>query len=68
MSLTDVVWYRYMDSDKRFQHVLEACGVNKTLKNMGVKEGDNVIIGEVCMSYFESFVCFKRFRFADCKS
>lgn len=48
--------------------MLEACGVNKTLKNMGVKEGDNVIIGEVCMSYFESFVCFKRFRFADCKS
>lgn len=41
-----------MDSDKRFQHVLEACGVNKTLKNMGVKEGDNVIIGEVCFGFF----------------
>lgn len=48
--------------------MLEACGVNKTLKNMGVKEGDNVIIGEVCLSYSECFVCYKWFRFADCKS
>lgn len=46
-----------MDSDKRFQHVLDACGVNKSLKNMGVKEGDTVIVGEVCMSFSESFVC-----------
>ena len=38
---------RYEDSDRRFQHVLEACGVYKSLKKMGVKEGDTVIIGEV---------------------
>lgn len=37
-----------MDSDRRFQHVLEACRVNKTLIKRGVKEGDTVIIGEVC--------------------
>ena len=37
-----------MDSDRRFQHVLEACGVNKSLIKQGVKEGDTVIIGEVC--------------------
>ncbi|GJV59328.1 kinase-like domain, phloem protein 2-like protein, partial [Tanacetum coccineum] len=37
---------RYMDSDRRFQHVLEACGVNKSLIKRGVKEGDTVIIGE----------------------
>jgi Obg family GTPase CgtA-like protein len=33
---------------KRFQHALEACGVNKTLIKRGVKEGDTVKIGEVC--------------------
>lgn len=36
-----------MDSDRRFQHVLDACGVNKSLIKRGVKEGDTVIIGEV---------------------
>lgn len=36
-----------MDSEIRFQHVLEACGVNKSLIKLGVKEGDTVIIGEV---------------------
>lgn len=41
--------YRYVDSDRRFQHVLEACGVNKSLIKLGVKEGDTVIIGEVCL-------------------
>lgn len=38
-----------MDSDKRFHHVLEACGVNKSLMKLGVKEGDTVIVGEVCL-------------------
>lgn len=55
--------YRYVDSEKRFQHVLEACGVNKSLKKLGVKEGDTVIVGEVhhnillaisCVSYDSS--------------
>lgn len=47
-----------MDSDKRFQHVLDACGVNKSLKNMGVKEGDTVIVGEVyVLSFSQSFLC-----------
>ncbi|GJN24072.1 hypothetical protein PR202_gb11785 [Eleusine coracana subsp. coracana] len=36
----------YSDSLKRFQHALEACGVNRTLIKRGVKEGDTVIIGE----------------------
>ncbi|GJZ87049.1 GTP-binding protein OBGC, chloroplastic-like protein, partial [Tanacetum coccineum] len=43
----DVKIFRYMDSDRRFQHVLEACGVNKSLIKRGVKEGDTVIIGEL---------------------
>ncbi|XP_010524752.1 PREDICTED: GTP-binding protein OBGC, chloroplastic [Tarenaya hassleriana] len=46
--------WRYVDSDKRFQQVLEACGVNKTLMNMGVKEGDTVIVGEMEMVWHDS--------------
>lgn len=38
---------RYIDSERRFQHVLEACGVNKSLIKLGVKEGDTVIVGDV---------------------
>ncbi|GMH29298.1 hypothetical protein Nepgr_031141 [Nepenthes gracilis] len=39
--------WRYVDSERRFQHVLEACGVNRSLINLGVKEGDTVIVGEM---------------------
>ncbi|KAK1430812.1 hypothetical protein QVD17_13847 [Tagetes erecta] len=46
--------WRYMDSDRRFQHVLEACGVNKSLIKRGVKEGDTVIIGEMEMVWHAS--------------
>lgn len=45
---------RYVDSEKRFQHVLEACGVFKSLVKLGVKEGDTVIVGEVCLSFLFS--------------
>lgn len=45
---------RYLDSERRFQHVLEACGVYKSLLKLGVKEGDTVIIGEVCCIYLIS--------------
>ncbi|PPD85479.1 hypothetical protein GOBAR_DD17575 [Gossypium barbadense] len=44
----------YIDSDKRFQHVLEACGVNRSLMKLGVKEGDTVIIGEMEMVWHDS--------------
>ncbi|GKB07464.1 GTP-binding protein OBGC, chloroplastic, partial [Tanacetum coccineum] len=46
--------WKYMDSDRRFQHVLEACGVNKSLIKRGVKEGDTVIIGEMEMVWHDS--------------
>ncbi|KAI3692455.1 hypothetical protein L6452_32271 [Arctium lappa] len=46
--------WKYMDSDRRFQHVLEACGVNKSLIKQGVKEGDTVIIGEMEMVWHDS--------------
>ncbi|GAB2261685.1 hypothetical protein Droror1_Dr00002682 [Drosera rotundifolia] len=39
--------WRYADSERRFQFVLEACGVNKSLISSGVKEGDTVIVGEM---------------------
>jgi hypothetical protein len=42
---------RYIDSEKRFQNVLEACGVFKSLVKLGVKEGDKVIVGEVCLLF-----------------
>ncbi|XP_065863594.1 GTP-binding protein OBGC, chloroplastic isoform X2 [Euphorbia lathyris] len=46
--------WKYADSDRRFQHVLEACGVYKSLKKMGVKEGDTVIVGEMEMVWHDS--------------
>ncbi|GJR95478.1 ribonuclease H-like domain, reverse transcriptase, RNA-dependent DNA polymerase [Tanacetum coccineum] len=46
--------WKYMDSDRRFQYVLEACGVNKSLIKRGVKEGDTVIIGEMEMVWHDS--------------
>lgn len=43
----------YTESLKRFQSVLDACGVNKTLVKLGVKEGDTVVIGEMEMFWNE---------------
>ncbi|XP_006658090.1 probable GTP-binding protein OBGC1, chloroplastic [Oryza brachyantha] len=41
--------WQYSESLKRFQHALEACGVNKALIKRGVKEGDTVVVGEMEM-------------------
>ncbi|KAH6756201.1 GTP1/OBG family protein [Perilla frutescens var. hirtella] len=46
--------WRYMDSDRRFQSVLEACGVNKSLKKMGVKEGHTVVVGGMELVWYDS--------------
>ncbi|KAL2341150.1 hypothetical protein Fmac_009090 [Flemingia macrophylla] len=46
--------WRYNDSERRFQHVLEACGVYKSLMKAGVKEGDTVIVGEMKMVWHDS--------------
>ncbi|KAI4317622.1 hypothetical protein L6164_025479 [Bauhinia variegata] len=46
--------WRYIDSERRFQHVLEACGVNKSLLKLGVKEGDTVFVGEMEMVWHDS--------------
>ncbi|XP_027363735.1 GTP-binding protein OBGC, chloroplastic [Abrus precatorius] len=47
--------WRYIDSEIRFQHVLEACGVYKSLMKLGVKEGDTVIVGEMKMVWHDSY-------------
>ncbi|XP_078440541.1 GTP1/OBG family protein [Wolffia australiana] len=41
--------WQYAESLRRFQHALDACGVNKALVKRGVKEGDTVIVGEMEM-------------------
>lgn len=69
--LTDIhkclFWNRYIESDRRFQHVLEACGVNKSLIKLGVKEGDTVIVGEVCPCNFKHCPshCFRFYVYLD---
>lgn len=32
--------------------MLEACGVNKSLMKLGVKEGDSVMVGDVSLDHF----------------
>ncbi|TQD80044.1 hypothetical protein C1H46_034417 [Malus baccata] len=46
--------WRYVDSGRRFQHVLDACGVNKSLTKLGVKEGDTVIVGDMEMVWHDA--------------
>ncbi|XP_074588792.1 GTP-binding protein OBGC, chloroplastic [Curcuma longa] len=41
--------WQYSESLRRFRHVLEACGVYKSLLKQGVKEGDTVIVSEMEM-------------------
>ncbi|KAH9328685.1 hypothetical protein KI387_000793, partial [Taxus chinensis] len=43
---TQMTNWEYFESIRRFQHVLEACGVDQSLRERGVKEGDTVIIGQ----------------------
>ena len=53
MSLLTSYKPRYFESVRRFQHVLVASGVNRQLREQGVKEGDTVIVGQV--SSFRTF-------------
>lgn len=43
---TQMTNWEYFESIRRFQQVLEACGVDRALRELGVKEGDTVIVGE----------------------
>lgn len=57
-----VSFNRYVDSERRFQHVLEACGVFKSLMKLGVKEGDTVIVGEVCLLFLFIVILFSTMK------
>ncbi|KAF3782322.1 putative GTP-binding protein [Nymphaea thermarum] len=46
--------WKYAESMRRFQHVLEACGVHKALIKQGVKEGDTVNVCEMEMVWHDS--------------
>lgn len=46
--------WRYVDSERRFQHVLEASGVNKSLTSRGVKEGDTVFVAGLELVWYNS--------------
>lgn len=43
----------YYEAVQRFQRILDAEGINETLKEYGAKEGDLVMIGEWDFNYFE---------------
>lgn len=47
--------------------MLEACGVNKSLIKLGVKEGDSVMVGDVSLDDFTfcSLIPFCSYPFSD---
>ncbi|GLJ45951.1 hypothetical protein SUGI_0967570 [Cryptomeria japonica] len=51
---TQMTNWEYFESIRRFQHVLEACGVDKCLRERGVKEGDTVIVGQMELVWHDS--------------
>eukprot|EP01018_Ginkgo_biloba_P017792 Gb_36197 [translate_table: standard] len=51
---TQMTNWEYFESIRRFQHVLEACGVDKSLRKRGVKEGDTVIVGQMELIWHDS--------------
>ena len=41
-----MTYWEYEDSIRRFQRILKTLGIDEALRNAGVKEGDNVMIGD----------------------
>ena len=41
-----MTYWEYYQSVRRFQHILEAMGIDQALRNAGVKPGDTVLIGD----------------------
>jgi hypothetical protein len=39
---------------RRFQHVLQASGVNQALRDQGVREGDTVVVGQMEFNWKDS--------------
>ncbi|GMH41099.1 hypothetical protein BSKO_09009 [Bryopsis sp. KO-2023] len=44
---TQMTNWNYYESLRRFHKVLDATGITKTLRERGIKEGDDVVIGEM---------------------
>eukprot|EP00246_Nothoceros_aenigmaticus_P016626 TRINITY_DN7722_c0_g1_i2.p1 TRINITY_DN7722_c0_g1~~TRINITY_DN7722_c0_g1_i2.p1 ORF type:complete len:652 (-),score=147.08 TRINITY_DN7722_c0_g1_i2:329-2113(-) len=51
---TQMTNWEYFEAVRRFQHVLNASGVSKALREHGVKEGDTVIVGELEFNWIDS--------------
>jgi GTP-binding protein len=41
-----MTYWEYDQSIRRFQRIMEALGIDKSLREAGVKNGDTVLIGE----------------------
>lgn len=48
-----MTYWEYYDSIRRFQHILEAIGVDEALRQKGIQEGDTVFIGEYELEWQE---------------
>lgn len=42
----DMTYWEYDDAIRRFQRIMESMGIDKALREAGIVEGDNVIIGD----------------------
>ncbi|KAG0567817.1 hypothetical protein KC19_7G163600 [Ceratodon purpureus] len=51
---TQMTNWEYFESVRRFQHVLVASGVNRSLREQGVREGDTVIVGQMEFQWKDS--------------
>lgn len=51
---TQMTNWEYFESVRRFQHVLVASGVNRSLREQGVKEDDTVIVGQMEFQWKDS--------------
>ncbi|BBN10876.1 GTPase [Marchantia polymorpha subsp. ruderalis] len=51
---TQMTNWEYFEAVKRFQHVLGASGVNKALRDQGVREGDTVRVGQLEFQWLDS--------------
>ncbi|KAL2614237.1 hypothetical protein R1flu_025929 [Riccia fluitans] len=51
---TQMTNWEYFEAVRRFQHVLAASGVNRALRDQGVKEGDTVRVGQLEFQWLDS--------------
>ncbi|CAK9198642.1 unnamed protein product [Sphagnum jensenii] len=51
---TQMTNWEYFEAVRRFQHVLQASGVNQALRDQGVREGDTVVVGQMEFNWKDS--------------